>query len=170
MNVLTAVEQRVNAVHELYPTYPRDYAAVLRLVGHIDWQVNHHGNRVLATWGITYDEYNVLLDLYGSEGCALSTTTLAKNLSRGAARFARAIRQLEAGGFVERNMDATDRRRALLTLTDAGKAVLEQCLPMLIGFVDQSKREFVEGDMAELARLLKKLLHQFMPCDTTPAS
>jgi DNA-binding MarR family transcriptional regulator len=71
------------------------------------------------------------------------------------------VRDLEADGFVERRPDAQDRRRALVDLTEAGRAALEEDrrhrVGWLAGAIDERLTARERRVLEEATDLLRRL-------------
>ena len=70
--------------------------------------------------GITFGEYDVLLRLARAPGHALRMGDLAERVLLSASGITRLVERMITKGLVEREVDPSDRRAALATLTDAG--------------------------------------------------
>lgn len=160
MNILAAVEQWVAVARCRYPDFPAEWAAIFASIKHIDREISQGADALLQAWGITYAEYSMLLVLYGTEGGALSATSLGEVLSEASIHISRAGRQLCEKGLLVRGIDTTDRRNTLFTLSHAGKRLLDSLLPVLAGLLQHKTQAFASGEITELSRLLKQLMHK----------
>jgi len=70
--------------------------------------------------GITFGEYDVLLRLARAPGHALRMGDLAERVLLSASGTTRLVERMITKGLVEREVDPSDRRAALATLTDEG--------------------------------------------------
>jgi DNA-binding MarR family transcriptional regulator len=70
--------------------------------------------------GITFGEYDVLLRLARAPGHALRMGDLADRVLLSASGITRLVERMITKGLIEREVDPSDRRAALATLTDAG--------------------------------------------------
>ncbi|WGF87925.1 MarR family winged helix-turn-helix transcriptional regulator [Marinivivus vitaminiproducens] len=68
------------------------------------------------------------------------------------------IRRLLTRALIQQRSDPNDRRRVLLSLTDAGRAVVEQALPMARHSAELVVTSLKTEERQELVRLLRKLL------------
>ena len=71
------------------------------------------------------------------------------------------IRNMEKKGWITRHTCPSDKRACLLTLTDAGRQVIEHALPLHIEKIEETFSVLTEEEQEELIRLLKK----FKPCE-----
>lgn len=73
------------------------------------------------------------------------------------ARIAAALNSLEKKGLISRRIDAEDRRRILIDLTDAGREHVHEQNQMMISFVTNMLQYLGEDDAKEYIRIMKKL-------------
>ncbi len=68
------------------------------------------------------------------------------------------LKRLEATGFLRREIDATDLRRHLLTLTTAGRKVMTRGLALLSKAFGERLQRLAAAEQAELKSLLEKMV------------
>lgn len=86
-------------------------------------------------------------------GTPLSPTTIAERLLVTTASVTSLLDTLEKRGFVARSPDPDDRRKLLVTLTDAGQDVVDAFLPQVVavqtalvaGLSEPQRRELLKG-------------------------
>jgi DNA-binding MarR family transcriptional regulator len=97
-----------------------------------------------------------------------SATELAGALSLSPAAMTKRLDNLEAGGLLRRSHDNADRRRVLITLTDAGLRVWEST----ISLQDQIEKELVAAlapnEQDHLITLLRRLVVAATPENLQP--
>jgi DNA-binding MarR family transcriptional regulator len=71
--------------------------------------------------------------------------------------MAQTVGELEAEGLVERKPDPGDRRRALVSLTKAGRKALEEDRSVRVGFLVSGIEELPRRDQETLARATELL-------------
>lgn len=112
--------------------------------------------RVLASSGISRSEFDVLCALARSERPLRASEVTSSTMLSGAATTKLTAR-LESVGFIERTRSDRDGRVVMLRLTDEGRDIVEEQLPICL---DQD-RFFIDGLDAEeqttLAELLRKV-------------
>lgn len=81
---------------------------------------------VLKPHGLTFARYEVLRLLAFTREGALPMTRLGSLLQVHPTSVTSAVDRLELQGYVARSRGATDRRVVLATITDAGRAVVEE--------------------------------------------
>jgi DNA-binding MarR family transcriptional regulator len=136
----------------------RAYQVTAR-ISRIGQHVARHQEAVFGRFGLNRGDVGVLsaLHLAGPPN-RLSPTQLFKGLMLSSAGITSRLDRLEQRGLVRRTRDPHDRRGVLVELTGAGRDVME----LAIKANTMAEPRLVEGlqgsELAELARLLKKLL------------
>jgi MarR family transcriptional regulator, lower aerobic nicotinate degradation pathway regulator len=69
-----------------------------------------------------------------------------------------ALNELEEGGYIERTPDPADRRRNVITVTEAGRRRATQLDDSVRGIQEELLRPLDEGERQQLTALLRKLL------------
>ncbi|MCI2398601.1 MarR family transcriptional regulator [Aliiroseovarius subalbicans] len=69
----------------------------------------------------------------------------------------RALRQMEGAGLITRGLGDNDRRTTRVTLTDLGRARLDQAVPMALASRNATETQLTPQELADLRRLLTKL-------------
>jgi len=91
-------------------------------------EVNHHLMAALeadlAPHGLTFGDYEVLVNLSEAENTRLRMCDLADGLGLSPSGLTRRLDGLVKAGYVARRPSSDDRRVTLATLTDAGLAVM----------------------------------------------
>lgn len=116
--------------------------------------VRRHFLEVLAPYGITLAQYNVLRILRGAGEEGLPTLDVAERLIEHAPGITRMMDRLEAHGWVRRERCAGDRRQVLCYLTQKGQGLLgdlDEC-------VDRANEEALSGLSETQQRQLSDLL------------
>jgi DNA-binding MarR family transcriptional regulator len=78
--------------------------------------------------------------------------------------MAQTVGDLEGEGLVERKPDPDDRRRALVTITAAGKSRIEADRRAREGWLVKAFEELAEGDLAAIERTVE-ILHRVADAD-----
>lgn len=72
----------------------------------------------------------------------------------------RAVNRLRSAGLVNHKLAETDRRRSILTLSDRGKALLEQIAPLAMAYEARLLEGFSDVERGLLDAALLRLLHR----------
>ena len=109
----------------------------------------------LRKFGLTRTSWCVLLAV-GNEGLA-QPSLIAEFIGIDRTATSRVLRQMEEAGLIARNSGAGDRRKTSVTLTRAGKDVLEKGVPLALDNNKIMSDRLTTGELQELCRLLSKL-------------
>jgi DNA-binding MarR family transcriptional regulator len=112
-----------------------------------------------AELGVTTTQYGVLY-LLGKRG-GLDQASVARLLGLDRSTTALVVRKLESRGLVERSVDAADRRRHCLVLTEEGAGVLQQLRTHAAAARARLLQPLDETEQAALLGLLGKLIGAF---------
>jgi DNA-binding MarR family transcriptional regulator len=109
--------------------------------------------------GMTLTRYVVLMRLSESPGATMRMSDLAADVDLSPSRITRVVARMVEEGLVSRRTDSADARVALATLTDAGRARLEQAWPAhLAGVRSLVLDGLTDRDVAYLRRICGRLL------------
>jgi DNA-binding MarR family transcriptional regulator len=87
---------------------------------------------------------------------ALSASEIVEQSSMDKVTVSRAIKGLQAHGFLKRDVDSTDKRRAVLKLTQAGIDAFSELVPL----VKQIEKDCLQGLTPEEQKTLISLMHR----------
>lgn len=103
---------------------------------------------------LTQTQFSVLDVLY-SKG-PMKIGELMESILATSGNMTVVIRNMEKKGWVTRHTCPDDKRAYLVTLTDAGRQVIERALPLHIEKIQDIFSVLTEEEQKELIRLLKK--------------
>ena len=115
-------------------------------------------DRVLATAGLTGEQYNILRILRGAGADGHPSGEISCRMIDRSPDVTRRIDALEAQGLVERERSMKDRRVVRVRITEKGLAAIEAVMPSLNGFEKQVTAKLSEGDLASIAGLCEKIM------------
>ncbi|WP_307719260.1 MarR family winged helix-turn-helix transcriptional regulator [Pseudoduganella armeniaca] len=137
---------------------------LLRLTYHVQKRMKDLSNAALRKYDLVDASYMVLAVLYGSENETSTASALGEACMEKPANLTRVCNDLEAQGLVTRGNRPGDRRCVMISLTDAGRRLIEQVMPE----VWQRTTRAYDGYSAEDIRLQEKLfLRQLDNLDNT---
>ncbi|MEM9997014.1 MAG: MarR family transcriptional regulator [Bacteroidota bacterium] len=114
----------------------------------------------LAPHGLTQPQFNVLRILRGQErqapGVSLSTKCIRERMLDRGSDTSRLVARLEGRGFVVKHPSDVDRRRVVVELTQAGRAVLAEIDAQVEG-LDAITQALSDADATRIADLLDRL-------------
>lgn len=89
---------------------------------------------------------------------AFDQRTLASTVGFDTSTIGGVIDRLEARGLISRSASPTDRRVRLLTLTDAGRALLQAITPAMLRAQERMLAPLAKKERAEFMRMLRVLV------------
>lgn len=110
---------------------------------------------MLAKTGITEQQWRVLRVL--SEHGSLDTTTLADRSSLLFPSLTRIAATMREKGLITQTRDATDRRRQIIAITDAGQKIIDDRSEQAAQIVADFKTRLGDADYERLLDLLAQL-------------
>lgn len=119
--------------------------------------IAHHFNQPVYSWiwqryRLTLPEHAVLYAIGLKDG--ITADDIAASSARPKNTLSRAVKRLLDRKLIFRSQNASDRRRLGLHLTDAGRAIVDETVPVL---VEHERKMFAPLDAAE-QKLLEALL------------
>jgi DNA-binding MarR family transcriptional regulator len=106
-------------------------------------------------YGLAIPEWRVIAVLAKRPG--LSATEVAQRTAMDKVAVSRAVSSLLDAGRIQRDVDGDDRRKSVLRLTDAGRAVYEDVAPQALAY-EQRLLGSLRGDERQaLDRLLARM-------------
>jgi DNA-binding MarR family transcriptional regulator len=112
---------------------------------------------VLAPYGITQQQYNVLRILRGAGDEGMPTLDIAGRLIEEAPGITRMLDRLEARGWVRRERCASDRRQVFAYITGPGRDLLAQIDPAIDRPVTDPFAGFERQELEELIGTLESV-------------
>ena len=115
--------------------------------------VRRWGESLVAPYGVTLQQYNVLRILRGSRPDGLPTLEIAARMLERAPGITRLLDRLERKGLIRRQRCPEDRRQVLCFITEKGLAQVD-ALTGAIRKVRQPMNRLSQKDLARFIRLL----------------
>lgn len=100
-------------------------------------------------------QLKALVALYGTDGSSVSA--LARSLSVGEPAASQLVEQLVRRGYARRTQDAADRRRVVVTITEAGSALASELFQGRERHVEQWLATMSDAEVDALARGVRAL-------------
>ena len=129
MSSFEATNKRLKNIHTRIPEFPEDLVRLLRMTYHVQKRMKDLANSVLRKYDLVDASYMVLAVLYGSENETSTASNLGEACMEKPANLTRVCNDLEAQGLITRGNRPGDRRCVMITLTDAGRNLIEQVMP-----------------------------------------
>ncbi|WP_417209819.1 MarR family winged helix-turn-helix transcriptional regulator [Antarctobacter sp.] len=103
--------------------------------------------RYREQFGISIPEWRVLVHLgQPIDGAAtVSVRDIEERVAMEKSKVSRAASRLEASGFIEKTVDAGDRRLVRLALTDKGRALMADLMPLATAYQQRIETQLGEA-------------------------
>ena len=115
--------------------------------------------RILKPKGLTPPQYNVLRILRGQKGQPIAVQSLAARMIDPSSNTSRIIDKLVDKGWADRQVCPEDRRRADVSITPEGAAVLEGLDAPIQSMLNQSLEGLAESTRIQLNGALAQVLN-----------
>ncbi|HEY8754095.1 MAG TPA: MarR family transcriptional regulator [Arthrobacter sp.] len=139
------------------PTISSEPARIIGRVRRLAELIQRRSNRVLDSYGISRDEFDILA-LLTRTGRPMTPSQLSADLIISGPGTTKRIRKLVAAGLVTREPDPSDGRGALIRMTAEAEAMILPVLRSVSAFEGELVSSLAATDREELARLLRTLL------------
>ena len=130
-------------------------------LGYVSRSIYHMGEQSVNDAGLSFAQYRVLMHLFFAEQVGeraeLNPSEISERQGVSRNTMSSFIRNLEKEGLVERRLDAHDRRRFNISLTDAGRALVSQHTRHHLETIDHSFSALSTDEQESLLNLLQKL-------------
>lgn len=132
------------------------FTGIGRLLSRVKGEIMDALDRELAPMDISAAQYVILVMLANGE--VDSASRLCQGVSYDPGAMTRMIDRLERKGLVRRVRCPRDRRKVIVELTDAGKAIYPKLIEAAVRTLNRFLRGFTPDEVAHLDRLLKRML------------
>lgn len=122
--------------------------------------LSHSITRSMATvfedrYGISMPEWKVLAIIAGKPG--LSAVSVARLAQMDTVAVSRAVTKLMDRGLIDRELDSEDRRRSVLDLSDTGRQLHAEIVPLAMELQAGLLEDFSDEERLALTRAIKLL-------------
>lgn len=163
MRVFDATKERLEQIQRRMPDFPVELVRLTRMTYHVQKSVRDVTNAALKQFDLVEPSYMVLAVLYGTEGETSNASTLGLACHEKPANLTRVCNDLETRGLIARGTREGDRRAVMISLTDAGRALIDQALPAVWQQTTHTYDGFSATELQQLeamfARQLRNLNH-----------
>ena len=122
----------------------------------------------LAQADFTLTQWIVLIQV--RDGLARTASDIASDLGHDSGALTRVVDQLERGGYLQRNRSSKDRRVVELRLTAAGRAIIDQLLPLVVDHTNAALAPLSKSEFVQLRSYLVRLLDHAQDDNAVPAA
>lgn len=156
MSSFDATNKRLKNIHTRIPAFPEDLMRLMRMTYHVQKRMKDLTNAALRKYDLVDASYMVLAVLYGSDSETSTASTLGEACMEKPANLTRVCNDLEQQGLITRGNRPGDRRCVMISLTDSGRALIEQVMPEVWS---RTTRAY-DGYSAEDRKLLEQLFQR----------
>lgn len=156
MSSFDATNKRLKNIHARMPVFPEETMRLMRMTYHVQKRMKDLTNAALRKYDLVDASYMVLAVLYGSDNETSTASTLGEACMEKPANLTRVCNDLETQGHITRGNRPGDRRCVMISLTDSGRALIEQIMPEVWA---RTTRAY-DGYSAEDRRLLEQLFQR----------
>ncbi|HEU0230893.1 MAG TPA: MarR family transcriptional regulator [Burkholderiaceae bacterium] len=135
-------------------------SVVARLLQHVATKLGDYLDASLRDDGLNTTLWMSLLLIYASPDHRLKPSELSVFMNSSRTNSTRVSRELQRHGLVDSIPDEHDKRQQFLELTLKGSTFVEHALPARRQHVQHALGGLTPAEIAELERLLHKLLHR----------
>lgn len=119
-------------------------------------KLNAMGNRLVQErCGLTLAQWRILLLVSMNEGSTSSDLTRSSAMDKGL--FSRKVKSMVDSGLVSSKQDEDDSRVYRLSLTDAGKLIMQDLLPYMQGKQVELINRLTEDELKHMRSALEKI-------------
>lgn len=158
MSSFDATNKRLQNIHARIPAFPEDLMRLLRMTYHVQKRMKDLSNSVLRKYDLVDASYMVLAVLYGSENETSTASTLGEACMEKPANLTRVCNDLEEQGLVIRGNRPGDRRCVMISLTDAGRRLIEQVMPEVWQRTTRAYDGYTQEDLRLQEQLFRRQL------------
>lgn len=151
-------DQRLRRVKARMPDFAVDAMRLVRMTNHLQKTFRDRTNGLLKKFDLADPSYTVLAILYGSVDESASASELSETCHEKPANLTRVCDELVARGLIERRPKPGDRRSVMISLSDAGRALIEQVIPQVSNMVGEATAGFTTEELRQLSSLYARLL------------
>lgn len=112
--------------------------------------------RKLKQYEITAEQWNIINKVYSNEG--YNQKDLAKRCLKDRAALTRILDLLGKKGFIERKISPNDRREFLVCLTEKGRELYNEILPIVAENTKENFENFSDEETKQFQYLLNKFI------------
>lgn len=158
MSSFDATNKRLKNIHARMPEFPEEMMRLMRLTYHVQKRMKDLSNAALRKYDLVDASYMVLAVLYGSDDETSTASTLGEACMEKPANLTRVCNDLETQGLISRGNRPGDRRCVMISLTDSGRALIEQVMPEVWARTTRAYDGYSAEDRKLLEQLFKRQL------------
>ena len=122
---------------------------------HIATESQRRVREAIAPYGISWQDWRIIFLLEERDGATVNE--LAKEALIDSTALSRILSSLEKRNLVKREKQAGDQRYTQVFLTDNGRSVYQEIIPIPVRQLESALHGFSDSDKQTLDRLLRKM-------------
>ena len=126
--------------------------------------LRRHYTEVMAPFGVTGQQYNVLRIVRGAGEGGIPSQNIAERMIERSPGMTRLLDRLEEKGLVARRRSLQDRRVVFCVLVERGAALLEKMEPHMKALEQEAMQALGDASLRELIRLLGDVRNSVDEC------
>jgi DNA-binding MarR family transcriptional regulator len=155
-----SVDLLLNQWHEERPGHDLSGLSIVVRMQALSQEFRREAESALTSLNLQLWEYDALSALRRQGGgCELAATELARETRLSAGAMTNRIDRLKEKGYVQRRPDPDDRRGVLVSLTAAGRQVIDDAIQARFDVANHQVGSLSSRDREMLAKLLRKLVN-----------
>ena len=158
---LAAVDVSTPAMARALPDLPMAETVMVRLMRISTASLGQYFEPVFREIGLTENTFHILCLLMSAPEGRASPSELSELVGTSRANMTRLLDELDNTGHIRRQTVQSDGRRIIVAITDSGRAAALQTAPRLEPALRHAFADLDEGEMAQLAMLLRKAIGSF---------
>jgi MarR family transcriptional repressor of emrRAB len=163
---LHAFEQRLNTIDERLDGQPRQDVVLSRLQVMIYKKLHELMNHNLQPYGVNDTLWTALIMLYSSPEHYIYPSDLSHIIDASRTSITRFADDMVEKGWVSRAGCESDRRKIVLTLTEAGIALVESVMPLQWKLYLAVWQDFSPAEKVLMEKLQRKLIASLSALDS----
>lgn len=158
MSSFEATNKRLKNIHVRLPAFPEELIRLMRMTYHVQKRMKDLTNAALRKYDLVDASYMVLAVLYGSDNETSTASNLGEACMEKPANLTRVCNDLESQGLITRGNRPGDRRCVMITLTEAGRKLVEQVMPEVWSRTTRAYDGYTPDERRLLEHLFKRQL------------
>lgn len=158
---LKEFKERINRLSKKNAFFAGPEVFTYKIMQMVSSFIQGHIEKQMAKYGLLGDAWMVLMMVYNSEKEQIISTQVCESLGSNKSTMTRMVDSLIEKGFLEREYDASDRRKIFLKITKAGKKMLESNIESHGKFMREAWNgidiKIVSQNLEQLLKNLEKL-------------
>jgi MarR family transcriptional repressor of emrRAB len=150
------LERLIRRLADRVPGYPYDLALASRLSGQLEKRTAEAANAVLRPLDLTYVLYQSMMIIFGGEHGSIAPSEIAQLTGERPNNVTHICNELEQRRLITRTPEDGDRRRVKVTLTAAGRRLLEKAQPLIWAMWRGRFDGFTAAELKLLPGLLRR--------------